>query len=962
MAGFRTRARAVDLLGRQQIANLPTALSELFKNAHDAYATRAEADFYRTHNMLIVGDDGVGMDRQTFEQSWLTIATESKLGRNATPKPAGMRKRIQLGEKGIGRFAIGALGGQVLVVSRRQGFPAIAALVSWKMFELPRINLEDVPVGLMELDTNVLKEADVRQLKQPLIEAAHRFYELDSSPEWTLRIQGILSELEEMPNDPYGSIVDLHAINGSGTQFLICPVSADLPPDLESPGPGKVSSLKRTLHGFTDSWIGQSSNVDFTVDFNDHRGSGDTEDLLDVDDFFVSSDFDRADHHLVGSFDREGTFSGTIRIFQEEPTAVTINRPKRLPLPRCGPFDFKLGVVQGQLSDSRLDPEAFAAITKRLEILGGVYVYKDGVRVQPYGRPDVDYLEIEERRTRGAGYYYFSYRRMFGAVSLTSQRNANLEEKAGREGFTQGRAFSDFRNLLMNLFEELAATFFRAGGSRADDYQKGRERLRREDMLRRHRERLAASGRRRMRAELANAIRLLHETDFHDRAWGIVTSLEKSLEDADRLQPASRKVAAARRELHNLLVPFQVMEPHGFALTEAMRQDFALVERSLDDINTFYILPALEAINGLSAKVEERLAALEADERERREFIDQQTNAAMNTIRDADNQGRQALSRLNAEVHDTLKDLRQQYERGMEMIVKPTGVNSTGWIRQQADFERHLDTLTADSRSNFNRVTNLVETSRLVFSTGLPTPSDLAAAADAEIVELRAKIDAQLELVQLGMALAVVDHEFQATVTSIRKDVRELAGWAKKNPPLVSLYENLRRDFDHLDSYLTLLTPLQRRVRRTKTTIKGSDIVRFLEELFRQRLRDSGVDLRSTRAFRATEIWGFASTFYPVFINLVDNSLYWIERQTPDRPRSIELSKRGNTIVYRDSGPGIADAIADRVFDFGFTTRPGGSGLGLAIASQVLERAEWSIRLGDAERGAEFLLSPRIGS
>ena len=35
---FRTRARTVDMLGRQQIAGIPTAISELFKNAHDAYA------------------------------------------------------------------------------------------------------------------------------------------------------------------------------------------------------------------------------------------------------------------------------------------------------------------------------------------------------------------------------------------------------------------------------------------------------------------------------------------------------------------------------------------------------------------------------------------------------------------------------------------------------------------------------------------------------------------------------------------------------------------------------------------------------------------------------------------------------------------------------------------------------------------------------------------------------------
>lgn len=37
MANFRTKARAIDLLGRNQIADLPTAITELWKNGYDAY-------------------------------------------------------------------------------------------------------------------------------------------------------------------------------------------------------------------------------------------------------------------------------------------------------------------------------------------------------------------------------------------------------------------------------------------------------------------------------------------------------------------------------------------------------------------------------------------------------------------------------------------------------------------------------------------------------------------------------------------------------------------------------------------------------------------------------------------------------------------------------------------------------------------------------------------------------------
>ena len=69
--------------------------------------------------------------------------------------------------------------------------------------------------------------------------------------------------------------------------------------------------------------------------------------------------------------------------------------------------------------------------------IGGLYIYRDGVRIQPYGNTDYDWLEIELRRTKSASYYYFSYRQMFGFVEIDSTNNGRLHEKAGRGGFSR---------------------------------------------------------------------------------------------------------------------------------------------------------------------------------------------------------------------------------------------------------------------------------------------------------------------------------------------------------------------------------------------------------------------------------------------------------------------------------------------------------------------------------------------
>ena len=173
MARFRTSARAVDMLGRQQIAGVPTAVSELFKNAHDAYATEVHADLIRELALFVLRDDGRGMTRDEFIDRWLTLGTDNKL--TPQPTPRGFRKRPMLGEKGIGRLAIALLGPQVLVLTRpkvgRSGGDLTMALINWRMFELPGVSLEDIEIPIRTADTRGMVDDGLSQLVEESIVA-----------------------------------------------------------------------------------------------------------------------------------------------------------------------------------------------------------------------------------------------------------------------------------------------------------------------------------------------------------------------------------------------------------------------------------------------------------------------------------------------------------------------------------------------------------------------------------------------------------------------------------------------------------------------------------------------------------------------------------------------------------------------------------------------------------------------
>ena len=159
---FQTKARTVDHLGREQIADTPTAISELWKNAFDAYSRNVALDIYDGDEpVAAITDDGHGMNRQEFENRWLVVGTESKATSEKTPfeDRNGLFVRPRQGQKGIGRLSCANLGPILLLASKRRNQPFVVALLDWRLFENPFINLSDiqVPVGESDDKDGVLK-------------------------------------------------------------------------------------------------------------------------------------------------------------------------------------------------------------------------------------------------------------------------------------------------------------------------------------------------------------------------------------------------------------------------------------------------------------------------------------------------------------------------------------------------------------------------------------------------------------------------------------------------------------------------------------------------------------------------------------------------------------------------------------------------------------------------------------
>jgi signal transduction histidine kinase len=239
--------------------------------------------------------------------------------------------------------------------------------------------------------------------------------------------------------------------------------------------------------------------------------------------------------------------------------------------------------------------------------------------------------------------------------------------------------------------------------------------------------------------------------------------------------------------------------------------------------------------------------------------------------------------------------------------------------------------------------------------------TELTEAMEEELDELKRRRDADLDLAQIGLALNTISHEFDKTVGSLRDGLRRLKAWADENPELDSLYRDLRISFDHLDEYLTLFTPLDRRLHRTEIDITGKQIFQFLENLFETRLKRHSVKMVGTKQFMQASLHSFPSSIYPAFVNLVDNSLFWLQRR--QRERQITFDAQGADLLVIDNGPGVSARDRENIFALNFSRKPGGRGMGLHISRETLAKVGWQLTLDhkNSEDGAVFRISPQKG-
>jgi len=93
-----------------------------------------------------------------------------------------------------------------------------------------------------------------------------------------------------------------------------------------------------------------------------------------------------------------------------------------------------------------------------------------------------------------------------------------------------------------------------------------------------------------------------------------------------------------------------------------------------------------------------------------------------------------------------------------------------------------------------------------------------------------------------------------------------------------------------------------------------------------------------------------------IFLNLIQNSIQAMSENGTIFV-NVEKVEKCTCIYFSDSGPGISENLAEKVFEPFFTTREKGTGLGLAVIKNLVEENRGKIKyIFNDKKGAHFLI------
>jgi hypothetical protein len=183
--------------------------------------------------------------------------------------------------------------------------------------------------------------------------------------------------------------------------------------------------------------------------------------------------------------------------------------------------------------------------------------------------------------------------------------------------------------------------------------------------------------------------------------------------------------------------------------------------------------------------------------------------------------------------------------------------------------------------------------------------------------------------------IAAINNEAYLGLTDMEQFRNGLPGIANR---LSGRFSLIRNQGDVLTTAFRRMEPFGGRRRGRPSQLYLEEVVRDAFAVFREDIHR--LKVRTILPATETLVRVDPAEIQEVIINLLQNSLYWLE-QVDESKREIvvEVERQGAEhldIRFADSGPGIPRENRDLIFDPYFSTKADGVGLGLSIVGEIV--------------------------
>lgn len=402
---FKISSALKNIIGSDLISDDFIAVFELVKNAYDAHASKVEITFeniYSDNAKIIIKDNGKGMNYDDLINKWLFVAYSAK--REGTEEDSYdyrdkiKVKRAYAGAKGIGRFSCDRLGGELYLetIKDEPNSKVETLLTQWDKFEG---DIKEEFVNISVLHETISKSS--YSLKHGTVLEISNLKSLWNKQK-LLELKNSLAKLIN-PNNQFKE-----------DEFSIELVVLD-----------ELENDKKEIE-YHNKVNGRIENLIFeTIDLKTTK--------------IVSSVSNKNDNVIKTSLYEAGQL--IYEIIEENTFKDLFN-------------------VEMQLY--YLNRSAKVTFTKRMGInpvqYGHVFVYKNNVRIYPYGERGADPFMMDVRKTQGYN-RFIGNREALGYISIFDEdgiQNDKLRETTSRgDGLIQTQAYDDLKEWFLSNLRRL---------------------------------------------------------------------------------------------------------------------------------------------------------------------------------------------------------------------------------------------------------------------------------------------------------------------------------------------------------------------------------------------------------------------------------------------------------------------------------------------------------------------------